>query len=279
MKLKSREELDIHRWDEMIKKDPESSFFSYSWYLDSVAENWEVLVDENYENGMVLPYFYRLGIKTYYIPVFLQYVEVIGKVDWRGFLDDKSFNFYLKGEHEGKRRKTQKIFSERTISKQAVRMLKKAEKSGCLIEQTESYTDVLKIIKEELTDKLPELKTKMNTLQKLFQSAQKAGFLKVFEIKGKGGIVCLEDNKQVLYLKGAVVEDCKRNGGMYNVMNEAIEYALGKGKVFDFGGSNIEGVRRFNLNLGGEDVFYTHVIQEKYPVWYSWIKKLKDKLS
>jgi hypothetical protein len=61
-----------------VKSDVSVSVFSLSAYLDAVAENWCVFTDNDHIKGIVLPFTFRLVVKTCYTAVFLRYVEWIG---------------------------------------------------------------------------------------------------------------------------------------------------------------------------------------------------------
>lgn len=49
-------EIDILKWDRGIKKSVNGSIYGYSWFLNTVCDHWDALVDENYETIMPLPY-------------------------------------------------------------------------------------------------------------------------------------------------------------------------------------------------------------------------------
>ena len=106
------------------------------------------------------------------------------------------------------------------------------------------------------------------------KAAKNQGVLSSYELQQGGGIVCLENESQIFYLKGTVAEKVKKNGGMYLALNSAIESADDNGKLFDFGGSRISGVKKFNNNLGGEDVSYYFLEENKGPLWHKLISKI-----
>ena len=78
MKIIQREHIDSQKWDALVSSSPYNSVFSLSTYLDSVAENWCVLTDDDYSKGIALPFTIRLGIKVVYTPVFVRYLEWFG---------------------------------------------------------------------------------------------------------------------------------------------------------------------------------------------------------
>ena len=91
--------------------------------------------------------------------------------------------------------------------------------------------------------------------------------------------MCLYDEHQVLYVKGACPENLKLNGGMYLALNQAIEFASDHGLLFDFGGSNVEGVKRFNHNLGGIDTQYFFHQKDEGPAMFKFARKLKKRIG
>jgi hypothetical protein len=109
-----------------------------------------------------------------------------------------------------------------------------------------------------------------------FKQQQKVHIVHVLKAgKSVGGLILLESNHRLLYLKGAFTEESKKEGAMYGAMQRAIDLAKEKGLLFDFGGSRVEGVRRFNVNLGGKDSFYSSIEWNNAPFWFNWLKKLQ----
>ena len=75
MNVVSRKDLDDSKWNSLVLSTKGGSIFSHTSYLDSVAENWCVLVNESYSSGMALPYTIRVGVKNLYTPNFSRYLE------------------------------------------------------------------------------------------------------------------------------------------------------------------------------------------------------------
>lgn len=278
-----------------MKSTPNSSFFSYSWYLDAVAENWIVIVNDDYTSGIALPYIERASVKILYTPIFIRYIEFLGGETYEGGISkliqsyfqiiETTYNKALfKG---GKEQVFQQIsdFSLFKMKSQAERSLKKADKLEYKVEESEDYSTIYKTIQSELLNKFSGITEKsLQTLDKLFKAAKEANVLKAYEVKDKddlkvGGVICLENESSVLYLKGAVNDEAKSAGGMYLALSTAIENAKSKNKCFDFGGSRIEGVKRFNYNLGGKDVVYHSYNIDNGPIWFKLARRIKNRWS
>jgi hypothetical protein len=262
--------------------------------MDAVAENWCVYVDDDYTMGVALPYAVRFGVKTLYTPIFVRYMEFLGDgINRESFVkeikehfSEGQFNF--KEKIEGFKSaefiyQAIGITIQHEIGSQAKRTLSKFEKSGMTIQITKDDKEVLKRIRNELPQKVSALNSKsLDRLDKLVADLGEKGLLRIVEVckddQTIGGLFLIEFNETVLYLKGAFSDDSKKEGAMYGAMQHAIQYARSKGCHFDFGGSRVDGVRRFNLNLGGVDHVYHEYRWDNTPRWFGWLKKIKQKL-
>jgi Acetyltransferase (GNAT) domain len=290
VKIIERSHIDVDKWNSLVEQTLDASFFSYSWYMDAVSENWCVLVDGTYSNGIVLPYSKRAGLEVLYSPIFGRYCEILGalsKDDLKIVQDRfKVIEFAsrqsIMDNSESKIHQIIVDFENRKVGSQAKRSLKKAEKSGFQIEISDNYSAVLEKVRGELNHKFTGITEKsLDALEQLFKNAKEVNAIKVFNVVGDqtlGGIVCFESKDQLLYVKGAVDEETKLNGGMYLALNAAIEYAKENKLKFDFGGSNVEGVKRFNHNLGGVDESYFMHVENNGPAWFKLARKIKSRL-
>lgn len=292
MKIIQRENIDIEKWDALVWSHADSSVFSLSCYLDSVSENWCVYVDDTYSKGIALPYTVRLGVKICYTPLFVRYLEWFGEIS----IDGNALLEIMKKEFP-QGQFTCKNLQVETSSKlifqsiekdgqphfgsQAKRMFSKFEKSEMSIEIVLDEKEVLEHIYAELPLKVASLNSKsLPKLEKLITTLKNSNLLKTMVVKDNGNIIgglfLIEFNDSLLYLKGAFTPESKKEGGMYAAMKAAITLAKQGGLHFDFGGSRVEGVRRFNVNLGGEDQEYYSIEWNEAPQWFKLIKKAKQ---
>ena len=291
MKIVARNNINETKWNELVELTQDSSFFSYSWYLDATAEDWCAVITADYSFGIALPFTKRLGVETLYTPIFIRYIEVLGTpllmVQAQEIIKERFRNFNISTK--------QKIFgvgydqfvyqvikrnTQRTLGSQAKRMLKKAAKNELLVEQSNNYSAVLNVVTSELKDKIHGInRSSLLALEKLFMAAKNNGVINVYRITDDGGIVCLENENGVLYLKGTVTPEIKSNGGMYLALNEAIQKTITTKRNFDFGGSRIPGVRQFNRNLGGTDEVYFHYKIDNAPFWFKFARRIKKQWS
>jgi hypothetical protein len=76
LRLLRRNEVDIAKWDNCVRRAAGYLPYANSWYLDSVAENWDALVMEDYKAVMPLTWLRKLGIKVLYQPYYCQQLGV-----------------------------------------------------------------------------------------------------------------------------------------------------------------------------------------------------------
>lgn len=290
LKIIERNNLDLQKWDALVNQSSTTAVFSYSFYLDAVAENWCALVDENYTVGLALPYTVRARRKILYTPIFVSYLELMGEIDNKAvqtiILENfKTIEIEFRNPILGTPQDvfvTQLLNPKNKRKGQVNRMLNKAKRANLEVISANSWASVFDIVRSELNGKFSGMTdVSLQRLRDAYESASQQDRLKVFEVQQSrecvGGIICIESNGQLFYSKGACTEEARENGGMYAAIDAAIAHANENKLQFDFGGSRVEGVRRFNQAFGGEDLEYASYRIDRSPRWFRWVRKLKKR--
>ena len=71
-----RKDLDIDKYDACIAASVQFRIYAFSWYLDAVSENWEVLILNDYEAVMPLPWKQKYFLKYITQPFFCQQLGI-----------------------------------------------------------------------------------------------------------------------------------------------------------------------------------------------------------
>jgi len=274
MNIIEREHIDIKRWNKLVVGTPGATLFSHSSYLDSVAENWCVLVDDDYSNGIALPYSIRIGVKGIYTPKFSRYLEWLHLTEEKKYpsdlLEQLQFTFKVASFssafmfHENFKAVHVYQINDglKDYNKLSNRMLKKFTNSSFYIEESDQLNQIIDFIHTNLSQKVPDLSdTDFSRFNKLVVSMNSLGVLKVMGVYDEskslvGGALFIEQNNSLLYLKGACIQKAQNDGAMYALIDAGIKYAKDLNKIFDYGGSRIPGVRQFFMNIGGYDKKY-----------------------
>ena len=277
-----RKNLDVLKYDYCIENSIQSTIYAYSWYLDIVADNWSVLVLNDYETVMPVPWKRKFGIKFVVKPPFCQQLGVFslrefsleeGERFWRkipfnyikhsysfkqGDIDSGKFELrdnYLKIN------KKEKALSQLDISLNRIRDYKKAEKNAL---EFIPDLDREKFLEFVLEEQIKKKKIKDSVFFRLKQMMN-LDLIKVNGVLCKGELVsaCLWGCKgdTVWYLYPLSSEVGKKTGAStFLIINTLLEKGIEK---IDFEGSMIEGVARFYKSFNSvktQYVYFEHAL-------------------
>jgi len=291
MKLVSRNNIDVKKWDNAIAKSSIENVFLYAWYLDSVCKEWSALITENYKTILPIPFTKKLGVKQFIQAPFTREYDIIGnEFSWKeaiGFLSKsfKSSHFRNSASNLLPIRQNRchqwldlKSDFEKNYSNNAKRILKKTKKFK--LDKAINPKIVIDLFSKNVAHKVDSVsKQDLVSLKKLMTSALTLNKGELLIVKEKDEIVAagffLFDKKRVTYLKGASTEDAKKNGAMYFLINEAMHLYKNKFNTFDLGGSDIAKVAEFYHKFGAADRVYFDYSISDLPFWFKALKRLK----
>lgn len=275
-------EIDRQKWDSLIENSELSYIYGYSWYLDSVCENWDAMILGDYEAVLPLPNQKKMKLSTLFQPFFHHSLEVISTVK----LDEKTIEkFYQKAidkfrislfrthfklnEFNPERWKYQLLevgddidLIRSNYSSNHKRNLKQAQKNKLSIKELSNVPDFIDLFKNEVGDRLNLLDQDYDRLSNLIQTGIAKG---KFKLKGvyneetivAAGVFILEKNV-LTYLKGASNEAGRGCGAMHFLIDSTIAEHFSVIDIFDCGGSNVDSVAEFYKRFGAIDKEYYH---------------------
>jgi hypothetical protein len=95
-------EINFIKWDNCINNAHNGSIYAFSWYLDIICEEWEAIVQEDYQAVMPLLIKKRSGIKHVYNTILANQLGVFSTE----ILDEEMTNTFLRKVNQ-----TYKVFS------------------------------------------------------------------------------------------------------------------------------------------------------------------------
>ena len=275
-----REDLEVAKYNDCIENSIQSRIYAFSWYLDIVADNWDVLVLNDYEAVMPVPWKQKYFIKYVTQPFFCQQLGVFSKHEIsneviRNFIKEipnKFFRISLQLNAENS------IDSERLVKKNNYvlalnktsevliagfsnnrkRDLKKAISSSLIIDEDISVKEFFKfyLLNDKYYDKHNSIK---NVLENILQI--KNGSLKLYGIRSNGVLIScvllLDDMKRVTYLVPVHNNLSKKNGAMTLLITTIIKKYQNSDYILDFEGSMVKGVASFYKSFGAEKEVYS----------------------
>jgi hypothetical protein len=292
-------EIDQHKWDLCLEQSANSLIYGYSWYLNEVSPNWDALVLDDYLAVMPLT-----GHRKYFIyylsqPFFTQQLGVFSKnsitqdllLEFINAIPRKfrfveiqlnEQNQILDDKFKIKKRRNYVLDLSKNYDKikkgyntQAKRNLKIAAKSGLEL-RTISVQEVILFYKLHKAVSTKGVKEKdYQMLQRLMEKAlenrkilTKGVYAKSGELLAAGAF--LLNQNRIIFLLGNGSELGRELGAMTYLMDCLIFQFSNHKMIFDFEGSEIEGIARFFKSFGSERRNYYRYKRNRLP----WILRL-----
>ena len=297
IKYLHNKDLDREKWDTCISGALNGLIYARSWYLDLVSPGWEALVLGDY--GVVMPLCRgrKFGISYIYPPYFTQQLGIFAsrKIDeltvdsFLRHIPDKyrlveiSMNdrnpllgsFYTvtqKANYLIDLKPGYEIISS-NYTRNCRRNIGKAETAGLIIEETDRPYGFVGFIRKNLEEKLPQVKNRHYAiLEKIIRVSMEKGAGKIVNVYTSAKRWCaaasfLVTEDRCIFSVCASTPEGKAGQAMYLLVDYAIRKYAGKKMLFDFSGSNIEGVAYFNRSFGAQWVPYSFISKNNLP-WY-----------
>ncbi|MCI2229790.1 hypothetical protein MC378_11485 [Polaribacter sp. MSW13] len=270
-----RRNLDVLKYDDCIENSLQSRVYAFSWYLDIVANNWGVLVLNDYEAVMPIPFNTKYFIKYATQPYFCQQLgifskNVLSEELQRKMLHKIPFKFVkvalslnaknlLVAEDERRKNYILKLHKEyvdlqKDFSKGRKHAIKVGEKAGLNLLPI-PIDKLIEIQNKNYKYKIPEAKLK--NLAKVFLQNNKGNILGVFKDNVLlGGGFFIKDKHKVVYLYSAFTAEGRRLQAASFLIANIIKKYQNSNIVLDFEGGNLPNIGKFYRSFGAEEEVY-----------------------
>lgn len=281
-----RSGIDPDRYNQAVTQRGRS-IYAYSFYLDAVAKKWGAYIKGDYEDVYPVAYTDYFKLRQAYVPNFqgvsffthdpedTHTFEQILKEYWRYY--DLQI---LQQEGNGKGRNYQvlSLSAPPSYSTNAKRLIKKGTKEGLSICFEKDWQPVFDIFKRHTFTKIEGLQySDLPYLEQLLKALHQQEKLFTAQIlkaeKVVGGGFFIPSGNRIIYLKGAALPEVMKQGGMYQMMDTAIQQFTPDFDIFDFGGSAVSQVAEFNRKLGGQNKKTVSLQSKALPQWYKVLRK------
>lgn len=272
-----RKDLEVAKYDACIENSIQSRVYAFSWYLDIVADHWDVLVLDDYEAVMPIPWKQKYFIKYVTQPFFCQQLGVFSKEILTGDLQEKmikkipkkfikvSLNFNADNFHNQKYIEKKNYIlklnnSYELLFKSFSKGRKHAVKVGYKKSLTLGETSILSLIKvqEKFYSYTSFSKEKLETISEYILKNKKGIVLGVFKDEVLvGGAFFLQNKKRITYLFSSFTNEGKKLQASSFLISKIIEKHENSNLVLDFEGGNMPNIGSFYKSFGAKiEVYY-----------------------
>lgn len=295
-----RKQLDLIKYDSCIENSLQSRVYAFSWYLDIVSDNWDVLVFGDYEAVMPVPWRKKAGIKYVYPPFWLLELGVFSldkTIDYKlffnflfdkfkfielrlntenievtsSFLEDKQMQILnIEEEYEA-------IFNH--FRKDRKKDLRKAKNVYLIEKWKDESNKLIQLFKDNVGKRTPFIVEKdYATLKKLIDTCIAKNVGEILSVYSKDSILVasgffLKHKNTVTILISSTDFNHRKNGENTFLIDRAIFKYQEKYNLFHFGGSSMDSIAKYFLSFGAETKVYQQIKYNNLPFFVKFFKR------
>ena len=295
-----REDLEVEKYNDCIENSIQSRIYAFSWYLDIVADHWDVLVLNDYEAVMPIPWRKKYGIKYVYPPLWLLELGVFSidkELNINPFLkvllDQFKFIELRLNTNNLKVLSDNLIFRQMQIlsldtsydiifkkyRKDRKKDVQKAIKNDLVEKWNDPPEKLISILKNNVGKRIPHIieKDYLNLLKLMHNCIEKrvGEVLSIYDEQNKlvASGFFLKNKKELGLLVSSTDFKNRKNGANTYLIDRAIYKYENTFKTFNFGGSSMQTIAKYFLSFGAETKQYQQIKYNNLPFLIRLIKK------
>ena len=290
-------QLDKKAWDRCIRQSASGLIYATTDYLDHLADNWYGIIINDYESVLPIPFRQKFGIKYCYDVPFApqlglfssRYTEVDEELLKCIFTTvqygDYNFNFLnqpvkansvhhnyvfsLQGSYAG---------LKKNFSKDVLENIHKAEQQDLRYQPAtidEAVTLYINLYASRSAHVTKDIYERFKAVALLLEKGGKALARKVTDASGNtlATLLLLKDERRLYNIMNSTTPEGRSTEANYFLLSEVWKEFQHSDLVFDFEGSDIEGIRNFYRKFGATDQPYRRLHFNNLPAWIKWLKK------
>ena len=279
IKYIKRKNLDVQKYDNCISNSLQSRVYGYSWYLDIVADNWDVLVLDDYKAVMPIPWKSKYFVKYITQPYFCQQlgifsVEEISEELCSEMLNNipkkfKKINLNLNSDNfmiSKTESRTNYVLELNTEYQNLFKSFSKGRKHAVKVGEKKNLhlknVSILELIalKEQFYEHISFNKSILENLVNFCLKNKKGFLLGVFDGDVLlGGGFFLKSNNRIIYLFSSFNTKGRKLQAASFLIGNVINQYENSNYVLDFEGGNIPNIGSFFKSFGAENISYLHL--------------------
>ncbi|MDA8714647.1 hypothetical protein N9M27_02105 [Flavobacteriales bacterium] len=291
MKVLRRQDIDLERWDTMVWHSENALFYNLSWCLDTLCEDWLVILKDDYHAGIALPIRSKLGIKYTYNPFLFHRISAIGiwskeELDEALWISSKYVDVRIREKIEGAKDwsnyelELDSNYLEliQGYNSNAKRNIKKGNAHNLNFKPMNNAALISFFFKENVSfNKLGIKEKEYENFEKLMLEAFDCEIGHGFVVEMKEETVAtaffIEFNNRLTFVKGTSSAIGRDFGAMHFLFDKIFNEYAGQSITLDFSGSNVSSVAQFYKSFGATDRPICYVKRNHLPFPLNQLKK------
>jgi hypothetical protein len=294
------ESINKEKWDHSILTSGNGLIYAYSWYLDSMADNWDAIVIGDYEMVMPLPWRKKMGIFYLYQPPFVAQLGLFGN-DITSDLLQQSFlaipakfrywdmplnhaNNYSLEEYQLNQRANYILYLDKPYTElnnkyreNTRRNIKKALGYGCIVKSGIDINEVISLASEQPQQNETTVQDYTNFAYIYGQLAKgkKAITYGIYSTTNQLLASCalLFSNNRWYYILVGNHPNGRTMGASHLLIDAFIKDHAGRQEILDFEGSDLRNLAFFYSSFGSTQERYATIRLNRLPWYIRWLKE------
>ncbi len=293
----THKEIDFEKYDQCINQSMNGMVYAYSWYLDMVADDWDILVEDDYKAVMPLPKRKKFGIQYIYQPFFVQQLGVFSVVPatslvCQNFLNAIPNHFrYIDtnlntsnivpdfGAFTTRRLPTYELDLSSSYGQlcsgyvsNTSRNLKKAKKHDLFIARHGRPETIIDTFRQNRGKTLRSFSEQdYQVLKHLIYAGIHRGLVSIYSAYTRennfcAGMVFYRSQNKVILLFSGSDQAARENGAMFLLVDSYIKDHAGQQLVLDFEGSSDKNLARFYSGFGSKECVFLQIRMNRLSV-------------
>jgi lipid II:glycine glycyltransferase (peptidoglycan interpeptide bridge formation enzyme) len=300
IKYLSHQQIDKEKWNACIKNSSNGLIYAFSFYLDTMAKQWDALVLNDYEAVMPLTYNKKYGIKYLYQPFLTAQLGIFGNNLSETIIDSfiqsipASFRFIdillnsnnISGHLTGLSIPRNNYVLDLNKSYDSLyqnykeniqRNIKKAQQAGCSVQKDFDAEKVIKLAVLQMKGQGQEEKKNIDHFRQLYQylhSKQMATTYGIFSAENELVASCIFffSHNRAYYIVVGNHPNGRNLGASHALIDAFIKDHAGKNMLLDFEGSDIPNLALFYSSFGAVNEIYPALKINRLPFYLKWLK-------
>ncbi|MFQ3297269.1 MAG: hypothetical protein ACI9JT_000395 [Polaribacter sp.] len=288
-----RKDLEVLKYNECIENSVQSRIYAYSWYLDIVADNWDVLVQDDYTAVMPIPFRRKFGVNYVYPPFWLLelgFFSLKDSIDYKAFFkvlfgEFKSIELRLNTKNNIEASESFLIEKQmQTLSikedyeaifngyrKDRKKDLRKSKKIDLIEKWNDDPQKLIQLFKANVGKRTPYIVDKdykvLSELMKICIKKRVGEVLSIYNSESKlvASGFFLKHKTEVTILVSSTDFDNRKNGENTYLIDRAIYKYQKTFGIFNFGGSSMQQIAKYFLSFGAKTSQYQQVKYNNLP--------------
>jgi hypothetical protein len=295
------QQIDKAKWDACIQASANGLLYASAIYLDTMADNWDALVMNNYTYVMPLTWKKKYGIYYLYQPAFTASLGVFGPAVTPAILTTflqaipkkfKYWDVYL--NHGNTQAHPPFTLYQRTnyvlnlqpgydelyknYRENIRRNIRKTIQLKCIVKKEVALKDIIDLAQLQLstiTSLAPAAYQHFTSLYHYLQQRKQACSYGVYAANGQllASAVFFTDTKRAYYILVGNHPNGKTIGASHALVDAFIKDHAGQQLLLDFEGSDIRSLAFFYSSFGAAAEIYTGLKLNRLPWWLRLFKK------